>query len=729
MLGETLLARARARVRQVTPETAFGYLPWSLAFASLASLGLIALHVATQRRTDISQAALSYTLAALVPALVLACADAAPAMCRGGVGRPGLASWGLALNGGILLLFIAVYSAVWQTDWDAITGWRTYPYFNKRWLSALYAIAITTFLVLPLWIDRWRRGPVDRAVDASEPGPRRSRWWLVGLQIAALITAVWYLDGPPWNIATHHRAIDFHEQVHLGPLQAIAKGYLPYIGPASTQYGPGAQLAIYSYMRLTDQFNLVGFREAFLLVHLVSAIVLALLARAHAGPRAAWLVLLLALICSPLRLFAFGGDGSPGESYGWGNAARYLAALAVVPSAAVLLTRDVKHSRLSAVTLGVVWGVLAWFAQENLASVITGGSLLALLLVGASATTSRRLIQVTETIAGGFAVVWVPLLSWYAMHGQLQAFVSNYAILPRAVAAGFQNTWFNEGSSNPLARAFHYTPAVAIVIGVLTLWDVREWRVRLLNRDHIRLLSFVAVLLACFQGALYRSDSLHTLNVLIALPFVLVLAFRDLPSWIASTWTGRAAARLAIVAGAMWLFPLTPQLTAAYDWILFPPSMKFASHPAPPIRAADSGIAFARATAGLSDEATVAGAGTGAMRKFLEDASALHDLVGTRRTFVESAGPYFTGLLYFMADITPAPFLYDIETMMFNDRQQNAAWSYFQTRLPDIDCVITVSPDTFETRLFRSANPSARTYVRQVGEASLYVIMNGGEAP
>ena len=620
----------------------------------------------------------------------------------------------------MLLLIVPVFAAVWQTDWDTMTGWRRYAFVNKRWLAGLYGVAIATALVLPVWSHRllWRTD-----IDPVRALPsRRRRWPLVVVELMLLLAAAWYLAGPPWNISTHHRPIDFHEQVHLGPLQAIDRGYLPYVGPASTQYGPGAQLAVYGYMSATHQFNLIGFREAFLLIHVVCVAVFALLARAHGGWWEAWLILLIGLICSPLKFFLFGADGSPGESYGWGNAGRYLGAIAITPAAGLLLTRSIARPRIPAVALGIAAGVLAWFSQENLAAITTGTGLLSVLLLGGGAANWSRVRSIALWMGVGVAVVWVPLLAWYASRGAAGSFLSNYFLIPGAVAAGFQNTWFAEGNADPYARVFHYLPVALLAIGVMTLWDVRTWRPRTLDRDRIRLLSFTCALLASFQGALYRSDSLHTLNVLLALPFVVVLAVRDLPRWLADTPLMRGVMRLAIASAFWWLLPLTPQIMAPGDWILRPPALKYSVAAAPP-GVAEAGVGFERGSPELADEPSVVGGQTGPMRQFLADASQLREWVGRRATFIEDVEPYYTGLVYFMADLTPAPYLYDVETMVFNDRQEARQRAHFEQNLDKVECVIASSPDAFAVRSFLARYPEATLTERRLGAWQIYVLM------
>src|SRR5262249_60707094 len=109
----------------------------------------------------------------------------------------------------------------------------------------------------------WKLGPrAQGSAPLRQSGVNRSRRRHV-VAIVLIASAAWYFAGPPWHLDRHHRSIDWHEQVHLGGLQAIHSGYAPYIGPASNQYGPGFQFITYSLMTRLFQFDIVGFRESF----------------------------------------------------------------------------------------------------------------------------------------------------------------------------------------------------------------------------------------------------------------------------------------------------------------------------------------------------------------------------------------------------------------------------------------------------------------------------------
>ena len=121
-----------------------------------------------------------------------------------------------------------------------------------------------TFVVFPAALERWRTEPAAAAnVQIFERPPARRFRMATAIGIVGIAAACWYFAGPPWNLERHHRDIDWHEQLHLGPLQAISKGYLPYIGPASTVYGPGSQLLTYATMKASRRFGIESAAASF----------------------------------------------------------------------------------------------------------------------------------------------------------------------------------------------------------------------------------------------------------------------------------------------------------------------------------------------------------------------------------------------------------------------------------------------------------------------------------
>ena len=101
------------------------------------------------------------------------------------------------------------------------------------------------------------------------------------------------------------------------------------------------------------------------------------------------------------------------------------------------------------------------------------------------------------------------------------------------------------------------------------------------------------------------------------------------------------------------------------------------------------------------------------MRTFLEFASDIHDLVGQRKTYVASIGNIYTGLLYFMADLTPAPYPLDLETMTINARLREIVLDHMRTYPDDYECFIGTSLEQTEA-VFLELHPGAVTVQRRM---------------
>ncbi len=639
----------------------------------------------------------------------------------------GFVAYVLAIEFGVLLLPGVAFLAVWRTRYDALGGW-TYPFLNKRWLVGLYGLSVVTFLVLPSLVRRgltWARGagePSAQGHAVRAPLLRHPLQTAVGLVAALLIT--WFFAGPPWHIERHHRPIDFHEQVHLGQLQAIDKGYLPYIGPASTQYGAGSQVLTYAWMKVTGRFDIVGFRQANVLFHLVTFGAVAIVAYLTCGFAAMLLIVFLGVAYSPLSLFGSGADGTIVGAYGWGNGLRYLGSLIVVPLLARLVSRPGGRIRVAAAALGVVWGLFAWISQENSGTILIAASLLLTILWATASIQARVALAAAVNLLLGFFAVCAVVLAYYAWHGAAGQFVTNYFLVARAVAMGFQNTWWPAGESPGHLHAYYYTPIALIGIGLATLTDLRTLTLRQhLDPARVRLLAFVSVLLACYQTALLRSDYVHLMNTMLALPFVIVLAVRDLPGFVATTWTARAAVRAVLIAGALWMYPIGPVLANPWASVVTMPLVRL--HPAAltTVLAKDRRVVFRRATPDLTDEPAVA-PGMPPMRTFLEAGTELRDLIGTRRTFVDGrvAGG-FSGLYYFLLDLTPGPILFEKETMVINNAIADEAFEHFKRHAGEFECILTDSLGTREVQAFRAAHPDAQILERTVGARRFYVVL------
>lgn len=339
--------------------------------------------------------------------------------------------------------------------------------------------------------------------------------------------------------------------------------------------------------------------------------------------------------------------------------------------------------------------------------------------------TSARARVVGKGLAIGFFAVWAVLLSYYALHGAAMSFLRNYFLVARAVAFGYSNSWWPDGPAHPAAWAYYYTPVLILILGLMTICDLRSLRVR---RDYTKaqstFLAFLCVLAACYQTALYRSDATHLQNTMIALPFVLVLAIRDLPAWSVESWISRAVLRAVLAATFVLVYPLRPQLTDAMNWLIMPPIIRFVT-PAPIAepKVKIGLVPFQRATMALSEEPYTVGPNTVPMRKFLDDAASLRAIIGERATYVVGAAPYYTGLVYFMMDLKPAPFLFDRETMILNEPLYREHLEYLRAHIAQVACVITGSLEEPEARMFMDANPGVAVHTRRLGDAKVLVLV------
>jgi hypothetical protein len=635
----------------------------------------------------------------------------------------GAGSWTLALQLGVLLSTTAVLLLVKNVAADDRV-W-TWPYLNKRWLIALYLIAVATLVVFPVIFEWWRApGRSVRARDA--PATASARRWTASIPgLIAIVALAWWFAGPPWHLERHHRGVESHEQAHLGPLQAIDKGYLPYIGPASTQYGPGSQWLIYHVMRLRGPFDIVSFRTAWAVFNFAALAAVAVAAYFWLGLASAAAVVALAVLYSPFAFYGTDADGTLAGMYGWGNALRYIAPVLVVP--ALVRACGVEgcpppRSAAWTIALGIAWGAASWVSQENLSSTLLAAGLLLVLLCGTQSVPIGRALRVGRDLAIGFAIGIAPALIYYASHGALTAAIHNYFVVPQAVAAGYSNTWWPAGNTAP--RTFYAAAPFMIALAIAALWrrPIPTLQTPLDSRRAL-FLAFVSVQLVCFQVALLRSDSMHLQNTMIALPFVLAIGARDLPRWLASSHTGRQSVRIAFILAALAIFP-SGRLKIWREIFLTPYHRFVSGDPRSRTAAPDGRVAYARATPLLAAEPSFAPGSSMSMQAFLDFADDVHHIVGARRTYIGDLGEVWTGPLYFFADLTPAPYPLDRETMMVNDWLQQQAVEDIRAHPADYECFIGVALDAPDARAFGDTHPGAERVDRTLGTRTVHILLS-----
>jgi hypothetical protein len=631
-------------------------------------------------------------------------------------------AYAIATTCGIALLVVPLFLLLWRTKLDDVSDWSQ-ALINKRWLSAMFLLAVGTFLVLPSIAQKlliWDSG-AQPAVPERERSPIHRT-----LAVAAALAIGWILAGPPWHIAARLGPIDFYEQGYLGPIQALWNGYLPDIGPASTTYGPGTQFLIFEVMKQSSHFDIVSFREGFAALHLITALSICAFAAWTLGLRGMIVAVAIGVYWSPLGFFRFGTDGSLEGFWGWANSMRYLGALVVAPTA-VSISFNQRGRAVTAHTLllGMFWGVTAWMAQENLSTTFISTTLVLALVWATDSSPARTIVRVAAGLLIGFVIVWTPVLGYYALHGKAFAFIRNYLSVPLAASADYQNSWWTQGPDD----AHRFSGLFLVAIGLLTLFDVRRLQLRRgLDAAQARLLAFVLVLAACYETSIFRADTMHLVNTMIALPFVVVLLVRDLPFWIFPSSEDRTALRCALVAVVLAIFPLAPLVMHPYVSVIKPVLNRFKT----PEAIASGAVAAAeidgrsgpgrRIPAYLATGPLTANGGV-SMPEFVAWASDLKQLVGDRKTYIEFVPTVLTGLVYFAADLRQGPYQYDRETMVLNGFMLREWFSYFNAHVSEFDCVITQNLFSREAEIFLKAFPETAVIERRIGPHPFYVLL------
>ena len=694
----------------MTPKRALGLLPYTTGLAAGVSIALVGAK-AWRQPSFFPQAS---TVAVLSAGLFLAAVVLHLCLRRRSDRTPpwldpdGATSWVFAIQVGVVLLAVPVLVLVTSVAADR-EHW-TWPFLNKRWLVALYFVGVATIIAFPVAFQWWYSSGQMETLPSRAAQPLGFRRFGAGRAAVAIVLA-WFFAGPPWHLDRHYRDIEYHEQVHLGPLQAIAKGYVPYLGPASTQYGPGSQMLLYGLMRQSGRFDLVAFRTAWAAINFAALTAVALVASWWLAPAQVVGVMLLAVTYSPLAFYGTGPDGTLSGFYGWANALRYLAPLVVVTT----LLRACGGRWV--VLLGVIWGLGAWIAQENLSSTGLSAGLM-LLLLGLTRTVSvGTALRSARDLALGFCLVAVPVVWYYASHQAAGAFLENYLALPRAVGAGFQNTWWPPGDS--AVRTFYSLPFFLLALMVAALWRLPAVTLRApLDGEAALFISFLCVQLVCYPVALLRTDGAHLQNTTIALPFILVLGAQHLPRFLGvATARHRSIIRWGFAIVALVLLPAGRLLKARE--ILLTPHARFASRgPSAPV---DARVPYARARP--SDQPFAADTTIVSRRSWLDFAGDLRDIVGDRTTYVARMPFMTSGAWYFFADLTPAPVPLDGDTMILNERDHLRVLDDMRTHPDRYEAFVGGSLNHPDAKAFLDGHPDATRIDRRLDGETVHILL------
>lgn len=675
--------------------------------------------------------------------------------------RERAAIW-LALAAWFPFLLIVVYYRAEATFPPAVQ-WINFGYTDKRWLTAAYLLGV---LAPMLWLTvaarvlevgrgrppswrAWLAGLFPRtAVTAAEQGgaehaaagaeaapgaPRRRRAGRILPVVAGLATALglaWYFLGPPWYLSLNSSGIGNQEDVFLAGFQAIASGHLPYIGVAGVQYGPGTQLFSYLVMRHVTSFSVVGFRQAWaLLVWAGASILFAVFFLAFGYVRGLAASLLSALVYLPLHQIAFQPGGSFDGFWAWANPLRYVGAITLVVLLPAVVRRSPSGRGVAAgAAIGAVWGGMSYMAQENLAAGAVGALLMGALLL-LSGTASWHAVRAALAAAlGGFLLIWLPILAFYAIHGDLGQFLNLYFLSPRAVAQGYSDTSW-EGSSHqpsPLTTMYYVLPFLLAALALLTVVQVRPFRIAAeWSRDRVLLAGILVATILLYQGAMLRADTSHLTGTLLAVPALVVMVGTVLPRLLG----GRRRATLALGGAALIVasFGLLPYQEYAWGSVRSSaeaPYLDRARLSGDPRPGRPATLAAQRVGPGLALAPSCCQAVEVPMATFIGLMNRIHAIVGSRTAYVADFPHAYPGLVYFVADLTPAPVLFDKYTTVLNEPQLAAYMTYFRVSvLPSTQAVLTANLGTPEAQFFLRRYPHARRVTLRFDGAPYYVLL------
>jgi hypothetical protein len=547
------------------------------------------------------------------------------------------------------------------------------------------------------------------------------------------------MGGPPWHTIVPLKGVDGHESVHWSGLQAISRGYTPYLGPASINYGPGTQLAIYAYMKLTDTFTIPGFRESntFLLwmtLLLVNGMVFWQLRWGTA--LLAWFLI---FFISPVLLWQWAPMGYLYGFSGWAIPNRFIGALVMTLGicATVRKGSSPRSVRLGYLGLGLAWGVLSYVSQESFfGGLFAVGIFTGLLYLTGTIRLAKGIAAVQGFLVGA-VTIHVPICLYYLTRGGLGEFWENYFLVPLRFGRGYANTpwWVPFGaekvesgaiSFDPLTVAYYTLPYLVIGVTLLALYRTSRLRVAALSEHRMTLVAASVAFLSSYSSALLRADDFHLLGTMFAVPVVVALSVVHLPAFhcrtVAGRWTMRAlvVAIMAVVFLPIW--KVAPQRLVDCSrgrfnsyFLSIPPYAEEFARDEIDRRYGPSLVEFKR------------------VQRILPALRQLKSVVGEGRVLAlidpwESADMPTTILndseLYFCADLNIGPIWLERTDLVASSIQRRRFREHFRTHVDQFDFVVSNFPASPEIRDFQTAFPGGERWVIPLvvgGEQNLYL--------
>ena len=506
---------------------------FALAAAPTAALALALVHAAAVgggRRLDSALA----RIASSVGLTVRPGGPCAPSVfsvvlyCAGFIGSVAGYAWFALTNSSV-------------TRQDVVVQWGL---MDKRQLTFAYLVVVA-FVIFHHAMARFTfdRQGAGRGVVGESP---RRRWAarLLGSVLIAVLAYCWIAiaglrDVIPADTGALARFYDYHSHVHLGVLEQIRLGAVPYL-EAQTQYGLGNLLLLYFVTNVIN-FSNHGFFAGAMLVDVVCVVGFFVVLQQLLG--LGWAIAALVgwvLWPSPAGVL---------DLAGWAVLTRWL----VVPILALLLAHTLlndwprQRRWIAPVIAGTIWGTGGFMSQEN----ISGGLLvlvLSLALYGlARGLPWRSLARFAVLFAASgvavFAVLVVSSLGLFhfvdvlhqlnAQSSLVMAGVSNSAWSDDVgLSARFDivNGWVDESFSThgalrgPL-QTYGFALLLIFSMGLLAGFLARRWT-SASDRQRRFVWKFAGVTVGAYALQLFtllRSDLSHLAGPSFLLPLFLLM--------------------------------------------------------------------------------------------------------------------------------------------------------------------------------------------------------------
>ena len=112
------------------------------------------------------------------------------------------------------------------------------------------------------------------------------------------------------------------------------------------------------------------------------------------------------------------------------------------------------------------------------------------------------------------------------------------------------------------------------------------------------------------------------------------------------------------------------------------------------------------------------------MPPFLQLMNRIHKIVGNRVTYVVSVPDGYPGLVYFVADLNPAPIPEDPWTLVMNEPERLAFLQDFRRHvLPQTQAIVSHTLGAPEVRYFLRRYPDARKHRLLFGTSRPYWVL------